>query len=194
MKGYIYKITSPSGKIYIGQTNDIIKRRNAYNSNHCKRQPKLYNSIKKYGWNNHTFEIIEEVSMEFNKFWLNLQEIYCIDFYNSFVNGLNCTLGGDGANHSDETKQKIKDNHGKSNKNNLITGLKKCSKCKEDKPLDDFGLDKKNIDGRRNPCKQCRQDERQIPEYKKKHAAYNKQYYADGYNEYHKKLYKTKLI
>ena len=40
MKGYIYKITSPSGKIYIGQTNDIEKRK-------IQLQPKI-DSTPKY--------------------------------------------------------------------------------------------------------------------------------------------------
>ena len=56
----IYKITSPTGKIYIGQSRDILKRIKYYNKQYCKCQTKLYHSIKKHGWNTHVFEIIHK--------------------------------------------------------------------------------------------------------------------------------------
>lgn len=56
----IYKITNPSGKIYIGQSTNIEKRFNTYEKLKCKGQVKLYNSLIKYGWDNHITEIIEE--------------------------------------------------------------------------------------------------------------------------------------
>ena len=58
----IYKITSPSGKIYIGQSKDIRRRMQYYNRLNCKNQTKLYNSLLKYGWENHLFEILIECS------------------------------------------------------------------------------------------------------------------------------------
>ena len=45
----IYKITSPSGKIYIGQSKDINLRIIYYKNARCKCQQKLYYSILKYG-------------------------------------------------------------------------------------------------------------------------------------------------
>ena len=78
----IYKITSPSGRIYIGQSIDIQKRWNQYKYNSCKSQTKLYNSLKKYGWENHKFEIIEECSKEElsnrEKFWESTIEKKCL--------------------------------------------------------------------------------------------------------------------
>lgn len=67
--GYVYKITSPSGKIYIGSTNNLKKRINFYKNLNCKRQPKLYNSLNKYRFENHTVEIIEtcEISILHNR-------------------------------------------------------------------------------------------------------------------------------
>jgi len=56
--GYVYKITSPSKKIYIGSTNRIERRKSYYKTLKCKNQFKIYNSIQKYGWNAHVFEII----------------------------------------------------------------------------------------------------------------------------------------
>ena len=57
----IYKITNPKGKIYIGQSININKRKYAYKCIDKRIMgPKIYNSIQKYGWKNHVFELIEE--------------------------------------------------------------------------------------------------------------------------------------
>ncbi len=45
----IYKITSPTNKIYIGQSWTIEKREKAYGAKSCKKQPKLYFSINNMG-------------------------------------------------------------------------------------------------------------------------------------------------
>ena len=58
MKG-IYKITSPSGKVYIGQSIDIERRFRHYKRMVCKDQVKVYNSFLKYGVDAHIFEILE---------------------------------------------------------------------------------------------------------------------------------------
>ena len=55
----IYKITSPSKKIYIGQSIDIEYRWKSYKRLHCQTQTKLYNSLKKYGSDKHKFEILQ---------------------------------------------------------------------------------------------------------------------------------------
>jgi hypothetical protein len=60
----IYKITNPKGKVYIGQSTNIFNRWEDYKKNKCKGQVKLYNSFKKYGFDNHIFEILEECSLE----------------------------------------------------------------------------------------------------------------------------------
>ena len=49
----IYKITSPSNKIYIGQAVNILKRWKDYKSIKNRNQPKLDNSLNKYGFENH---------------------------------------------------------------------------------------------------------------------------------------------
>lgn len=68
--GKVYKITSPSGKIYIGSTyQKIDKRWNVYKNLSCKTQCKLYRSLKKYGPEAHVFEIIWEGPSE-NRFKL----------------------------------------------------------------------------------------------------------------------------
>ncbi len=44
----IYKIVTPSGKVYIGQSIKILERIKSYKRVDitCKRQPKLYRSLK----------------------------------------------------------------------------------------------------------------------------------------------------
>lgn len=102
--GFIYKITSPSGKVYIGQTIDLIRRKSKYKRLDCEQQPKIFNSIEKYSWESHTFEVIEEVDSNS----LNEREQYWITFFNSLEDGLNCTGGGDSKKISPETIEKIR--------------------------------------------------------------------------------------
>ena len=103
----IYKITSPSGKIYIGQSVNIEKRINNYRNKNCKKQIKIYNSLIKYGFENHKFEILCEC--EINS--LNELERYYQDLYNVISkNGLNLSLtkSNDRSGYrSEETRKKI---------------------------------------------------------------------------------------
>lgn len=90
MQGYIYKITNPSGRIYIGQTIHIKKRYGAYKGEYDMGQPKIYNSIKKYSMDKHSFEIVYECPKEL----LDYVESAYIRYYNSVKEGLNCKEGG----------------------------------------------------------------------------------------------------
>ena len=63
--GYIYKITSPSGKIYIGKTNNLRNRICAYrNAQKSNTNTLIYTSIKKYGWDAHVFKVIDSASIK----------------------------------------------------------------------------------------------------------------------------------
>ena len=85
----IYKITSPSNKIYIGQSKDIERRFQQYQSNYCRTQIRLIHSFNKYGIDNHIFEILEECE----KSELNIKERYYQDYYDVIgKQGLNCML------------------------------------------------------------------------------------------------------
>lgn len=85
----IYKITSPSGKIYIGQSVNISNRLSKYKNLNCKSQRVLYNSIIKYGWDYHKFEVLCECDIE----ELNDKERYYQDLFNVVGSkGLNCML------------------------------------------------------------------------------------------------------
>lgn len=88
----IYKITSPSKKVYIGQSIDIKKRWSSYSGLHCKSQHRLYNSFLKYGVDKHNFEIVQIC----NKEQLNELEKYYVDLFQTFnsKHGLNLRDGG----------------------------------------------------------------------------------------------------
>ena len=105
MEGYIYKITSLSGRVYIGQTINLSRRKSDYAANKSSAQTKIYRSIQKYGWTAHTFEVIETITTSDDIFKkLNEQETYWITFYDSMNNGLNCTSGGGRFKVSNETR------------------------------------------------------------------------------------------
>jgi group I intron endonuclease len=103
MAGVIYKITNPTGKIYIGCTIDWKRRFSEYRRLSMAGQRKLYNSLKKYGYENHVFEIIEECEENI----LHEREIYYINHYNCIAEGLNIRLGNRNGRLTEETKQKI---------------------------------------------------------------------------------------
>jgi len=88
----IYKITSPKKRIYIGQSTDIENRKKIYRNSACKKQTRLYRSIKKYGWEKHKFEIIHFCEKE----ELNDLEVYYISLFqtNNTEYGLNLKSGG----------------------------------------------------------------------------------------------------
>jgi len=88
---YCYHCIS-TGKKYIGQTiqEEIRKYRHLIDSKklHCK----FYNAVNKYGWENFIYGVIGEYDLEL----LDEKEIYYINEYNTYKNGYNMTLGGDG--------------------------------------------------------------------------------------------------
>lgn len=103
----IYKITSPSGKIYIGESKNIHRRWKDYKGvNRCKKQTKLFNSLIKHGVENHVFEIVEEC--DFTE--LICRERFWQEEFDTLNKGLNLKLSVCGEQKqitSDVTKQKI---------------------------------------------------------------------------------------
>lgn len=100
----IYKITSPSEKIYIGKTKHFEKRIKQYKNLKSKDQRKLFYSFQKYGYINHKFEIIEECLIE----ELNEKEIYWIKELKTVENGLNLTYGGDGGKYLSSDSEELR--------------------------------------------------------------------------------------
>lgn len=94
----IYKLTSPSGKYYIGKTKYNLETRFKQHIQHWKYKnrkyvSKLYNAFDKYSPELWTQEILEQVE---NKEIANQKEIYYIAKYDTINNGYNLVKGGDG--------------------------------------------------------------------------------------------------
>lgn len=98
---FIYTIINPKGARYIGRTCNFIKRVQKYKCiDETHKQPLICRSIKKYGFINHQFLVIDEINGTLED--VNNREIFWIDYYkcnNSKypeLGGLNLTDGGGG--------------------------------------------------------------------------------------------------
>jgi group I intron endonuclease len=121
----IYKITSPSNRIYIGQSVNILHRFYSYlHLMSCKSQIKLYNSLLKYGPDNHTFEIIKECKVN----ELNYYERHFQEYYNVLGEfGLNLKYTNVGSKKvilSNDSIEKIRNTHIEKHKNGYIHPMK----------------------------------------------------------------------
>mgnify|MGYP003463256223 CR=1 FL=1 len=106
----IYKITSPSGKVYIGQSWNIEDRFRRYRNLRCKTQRKIYSSLIKYGVNEHSFEIVHELPNDVKQEILDNYEIlYWKQYISCGINMMNIREPGKGGKLSEETKQKLRD-------------------------------------------------------------------------------------
>jgi group I intron endonuclease len=110
----IYKITSPSGKVYIGQSWDIeLRWKNYRNSGRNQKQPALDASINKYGHNIHKFEIIQEFPIDITQEVMDRIEIACIEIYkDAGIKMMNIREGGSRGKHSLESIQRMKGKNG----------------------------------------------------------------------------------
>ena len=110
--GIIYKIENTiDHKVYIGQTAD----KNGFNGRYCRKgkgiervynyhnnrknrnaeyNAHLLNAIEKYGFDSFTVDEVFDVALSPDE--LRDKEIFYIQQFDSFSNGYNCTLGGDG--------------------------------------------------------------------------------------------------
>ena len=87
----IYKITNKiNGKSYIGLSSNIEERFKKHRQ--MQGEKVLYSAFKKYGIENFDFSILEYCSLE----QLAGREKYWIAYYDTYNNGYNATLGGDG--------------------------------------------------------------------------------------------------
>lgn len=102
----IYKITSPIGLVYIGQTRNFKKRMYCYNTLNCKNQTKLYESFLKYGFDNHTVNILHWLPNDVEHSIINNYEKLYFELYVfAGLNTLNCKTPGDAI--SKEGREKI---------------------------------------------------------------------------------------
>lgn len=98
--GYIYKVSNiVNNKVYIGKTIETINTRwtrhkwEAFDVSSPLYNIHFYRAIRKYGIENFKIEIIEEATND----KLTEREKYWIKQFNSYNDGYNSTLGGEGA-------------------------------------------------------------------------------------------------
>lgn len=104
MNYLVYKHTSPSGKAYIGITNNYGRRCWAHQHNKA-RCPAFYAAIQKYGWDNFLHEILYDNLSKQQACWREQQSI---NEHGSLAPyGYNLTSGGEIFTHLPETKAKI---------------------------------------------------------------------------------------
>ena len=110
MKIYtIYKATNiVNNKVYIGFDSNWPKRMINHKTRSKNNQAKFYDAIRKYGWDNFVWEpIYQSLNLNHTK---DFMETFFIKEYDSFNNGYNATLGGEGScGHikSKETQDRI---------------------------------------------------------------------------------------
>lgn len=99
---YIYKITNEvNNKIYIGKTlltpEQRFKEHILDSKRNSEEQRPLYSAMNKYGIEKFHISTIEECDPDH----LNEREKYWIEYFGSFKNGYNATVGGDGRPYLD---------------------------------------------------------------------------------------------
>ena len=128
--GYIYKITNLiNGNCYIGQTSKPVKlrwkehKKDATDISRGKYEYPLYRAFRKYGFENFSFEIIEKCKIS----ELNDKEIYWINFYNSYHDGYNQCLGGEGKKILELNEKEIIEQYSKIQNIQKVARLNNCS-------------------------------------------------------------------
>jgi hypothetical protein len=125
---YIYLITSPSQKYYVGKSTINLKEKiKGYQKlESCVENSRLITkAIKKYKWKNMSLSILEE-NTDWTNEELNAREIYWISFYNSNKDGYNMTIGGDGVDSSN-ARNFAKQHHNKMTEEQKRIRSKNCS-------------------------------------------------------------------
>ena len=109
----IYKLTSPSGSVYIGQSISIEKRFSKYRNMNCKGQSRLYYSMLHHGVDKFSFEIIHALPENPPQVALDFFECSYIAYYKSIgTSMLNLKDGGHhGVRYSKESRQRMSESH-----------------------------------------------------------------------------------
>jgi group I intron endonuclease len=189
--GTIYKIRNKkNGKIYIGFDIDYPKRikQHKKDSDRGKNSP-LCEDIRQYGWDN--FETCSIYQSWDTQYCLKVMENYFIVEYDSYTNGYNRTIGGNGSLKSPrpKTEECIKKHSHRMKQNNprkgyTFTEEEKIRHSIKMKNFYENNPDKKPV-GEKNGMYNKNHSE----EWKKNHSDKLKEKYAKG--EY-KKIQKVK--
>lgn len=129
-KYLVYKVTFPNNKVYIGITSKDLEFRKKKHFSELKKGTnyKFHNALRKY----EGLEVWEEFAYAFT--WDACKELEqkLIKYFNSFDNGYNSTLGGDGTlgwKHNPNSVKKSKEHRDKIRI--ALKGKPKSKKAKE---------------------------------------------------------------
>ena len=103
----VYMIRFPNNKKYIGKTECDIEKRMKEHKHHSKKSTtRLYNAIRKYGWESLEWIILDRSD---DVCYIDEREKALIEEHGCLEQGKGYNLreGGDGGRHSQETKDKI---------------------------------------------------------------------------------------
>lgn len=103
----IYRITSPTGRVYIGQSRDIVSRWRCYKRLDCKTQQMLFRSLSKHGPGAHIFEVVQEYPNDIAQVDLNQMETVIINIFSEAGFSMLNIAGGGAAPMTDEVKRRI---------------------------------------------------------------------------------------
>lgn len=107
-KGIIYRLTSPSNKVYIGQTIFTLKKRVIAHNSSAKKHtsgtgcPMLNKAIRKYGIDNFKQEVIHEFTNVTRKYFDEMEVMEIAKHNCIYPNGYNIAKGGSGLSRPKE--------------------------------------------------------------------------------------------
>lgn len=142
--GYIYILTSPSGKSYIGQTFRSIEKRFEAHQQKSSNCVAIYRAIKKYGWGN-----FEKDYYECSDEDLNFDEELLIREMETLApDGYNLKTGGDSGRHSEESRQKMSESrlgeknymYGKTGEKHPSYGTKRSEETRQKQSKAQLGI------------------------------------------------------
>ena len=108
---FVYKHTSPNGKVYIGITCQSSPKKRWMGGLGYQENEHFYRAIKKYGWNNFKHEIIATGISKKDACDMEMQLISKYKSYNEKF-GYNNTLGGEANVPSEHTLKKMRGKFG----------------------------------------------------------------------------------
>lgn len=113
---YIYLLTAPNGKKYVGKSTLTVEKKMKIYEDSIKYNKStkrlILNAIKKYGWHNFTFDILEQ-NENWDTYTINEKEKFYIkkmNTYYTYGKGYNMTKGGDGVD-SESASVRTKNQH-----------------------------------------------------------------------------------
>jgi len=112
----IYRIKSPSGYIYVGQSKNLKQRYGQYSRGSCEFQTRLLRSIEKHGWDKHHFEVCQYFDEVPEQSILDSREQYYMDRYREVgFELMNLKEAGKGGKFYPEGIKQRKDRSGPNN-------------------------------------------------------------------------------